>query len=122
MAIDVQRNTDARVAKALAHDLCRDACQEQEGGACVLEIVDANLPKTRCLHNRRKRSADVVGVDRGALRGADDQVVFLPGVARCLLLESLPIPMLPEHGDRCSGKVNRSGRGCGFGLVKSDRQ
>jgi hypothetical protein len=58
VAVDIQRDRDARMSQQLAHDLRVDPLGEQEGGTRVPEIVESRVRQPGPLLYRSEGGAD----------------------------------------------------------------
>lgn len=78
MTVGVEREVDGRMPKAFGHDLRVDAGGEQQGRACMSQVVEAHLSQLRLPDYSLEPRRDAVGLHGVAdLRRKDEVVVHV---------------------------------------------
>jgi hypothetical protein len=76
--VGVEGDADAGVPQELLDELRVDVPLEEEGGACMPEIVEGDLRQTRTLQERREATlSEVGGAYRGSGCGSEDEALIL---------------------------------------------
>src|SRR4051812_6810211 len=104
MRVGVHRDPDLAVAERLHHHAGVVPCRDEQRGAGMAQIVEADIGQPGPLEERLEGTDDVARLERGAAPRGEDQSPVRP---RLLCSRALGTLLCEVYGERASQRVRQ---------------